>query len=349
MAQQKLAPLSKTEVAAFCSQMAMILSAGISSLEGISLMLEETTNKEEKKLLSQIYDSLLSTGYMYDALKETGVYPEYMLQMVQIGETTGKLDEVMKSLSTHYDREASIAQSIKSAVTYPLIMIVMMVLIILVLITKVMPIFQQVFRQLGSEMTGFSKAVLNLGTTISRYSIVLIVIVAVLLAAFFYFAKTRRGRRQSQSLLGHFRWTRSYIESIAACRLASGLALTLSSGISPDECLNYASNLISYAGLKKKIEACTVSMEEGSEFAAALSANGVFSGMYSRMVTLGSRTGMLDDVMKDIADRYQEDMDRRLTAIIAALEPALVIVLSLIVGMILLSVMLPLMGIMANL
>lgn len=99
----------------------------------------------------------MDTGRLDQALEETKVFPEYLIRMTQIGEETGTLDEVMESLAEHYDREEAIRRSVRSAISYPLLMIGMMLVIIIILMTKVMPVFDQVFRQFGQEMTGFSR------------------------------------------------------------------------------------------------------------------------------------------------------------------------------------------------
>ncbi|MCI8646483.1 MAG: type II secretion system F family protein [Firmicutes bacterium] len=351
MAQKKqtFTPLSNMEISSFCSQMAMILRSGISSMEGLSLMMEEVQDSDEKKLLECMYDRLQTTGSFYEAISAAGVFPPYMLQMVQIGEISGKTDDVMEALSSHYEREASLAQAIKNAVTYPMIMICMMVLVILILVTKVMPIFNQVFIQLGSEMTGFSKAVLDFGTSISHSSIILIDILILLVVATLYFSRTKRGRASFARFASRFIGTRALSEKIAACRFASGMHLTLSSGMSPEEALSLTENLIDNEPFKKRLNACKEKITQGEELSKILLSTGVFSGLYARMTSIGSRTGVLDEVMQDIAERYQEDLDLKFTRIISALEPTLVIVLSVIVGVILLSVMLPLVGLMSNL
>lgn len=349
MAQQTFTPLSNMEVSAFCSQMAMILHSGIFVMEGISIMLEDTLEPEEHALLVQVDQTLQETGILHEALRKTGAFPEYMLQMIRIGEETGKLDDVLTALSAYYDREASIAQTIKNAVAYPLIMVFMMLLVILVLVTKVMPIFDQIFRQLGNEMTGFSRAVLNLGTAINRYSAILIVLVILLAGAALYFGKSRSGRRQFCSFAIHISFIRSFMEKLAACRFANGMSLTLSSGMSPEECLRLTSKLVAEEHFSKKLDACQEAIENGQELSEAFTKAGIFTGLYARMASIGDRTGALDEVMQEIADRYQEEIDLKFTGIIGALEPTLVIILSLIVGMILLSVMLPLMGIMSSL
>ena len=96
--------LTNLEIASFCSEMAMILKSGISSLEGVDLLREDAQTKAEKKLLDEIYQSVMDTGRLDQALEETKVFPEYLIRMTQIGEETGTLDEVMESLAEHYDR-----------------------------------------------------------------------------------------------------------------------------------------------------------------------------------------------------------------------------------------------------
>lgn len=349
MAQQTFTPLSNMEVSAFCSQMAMILHSGIFVMEGISIMLEDTRDPEEHALLEQVDRALQETGVLHEALRKTGAFPEYMIQMIRIGEETGKLDEVLAALSTYYDREASITQTIKNAVTYPLIMVFMMFLVILVLVTKVMPIFDQIFQQLGNEMTGFSRAVLNLGIAINRYSAVLLILVILLAAAALYFGKTAKGRRQFHAFAVHISFVRSFMERLTACRFANGMSLTLSSGMSPEECLKLTSGLVGEKAFAAKLDICREAIENGQELSEAFTNAEIFTGVYARMASIGDRTGALDEVMQEIADRYQEEIDLKFTGIISALEPTLVIILSLIVGMILLSVMLPLMGIMSSL
>ncbi len=201
MGKTTLTPFSNMEAASFCSQMALILKSGISSIEGITLMMEDAGQEDEKKLLSQIQETLMQTGSLYESLEQTNVFPDYLLHMVQLGEQTGKLDDVMDSLARYYEKEASLAQTIKNAVTYPLVMLVMMVLVILVLITKVMPVFNQVFGQLGTEMTGFSRIVLNIGTFINRNFILFAILVVALIAFAVYIARFSGGQKLLRSFL----------------------------------------------------------------------------------------------------------------------------------------------------
>lgn len=342
-------PFSNIEASAFCSQIALILKSGISSLEGIMIMLEDASSPEEKAVLEKIIENMQETGSLFQALSETKLFPSYMTHMVKIGEETGTLDEVMESLSSHYEQEDAIGKSIKSAVTYPLIMGGMMIIIILVLLVKVMPMFNQVFIQLGTEMTGISRMLMNLGNSVHRYSIVLTALLLAAVAAILCCTHTQSGRRFFRKVGYHLKFIRSIYEEIAACRFASGMALTLSSGLNPEQSMELVCALNDDPAFLRKLTACQKQIEEGGDLSEALRSTGIFSGVYARMASIGSKTGSMEQVMKRLAKLYQDDIDSRMNNALAVLEPTLVILLSLIVGVILLSVMLPLTGIMSSL
>lgn len=342
-------PFSNIEVSAFCSQIALILRSGISSLEGISIMLEDTSSGEERGILQEILDNMQETGSLYRALSGTGLFPSYMLHMVEIGEETGTLDEVMDALSTHYEQEDAIGKSIKNAVTYPMVMGGMMLVVIFILLVKVMPIFNQVFIQLGTEMTGVSRMLMDLGNMVNRYSIVLIVLLLIAAVAVLYCTRTTQGKQLFRRVGYRLRPIRPIYEEIAACRFASGMALTLSSGLDPERSMELVSALNDDPFFQEKLNICQKEVGEGGDLSEALHKTGIFSGVYARMASIGSKTGSMEQVMGRLAKLYQDDIDDRMNNALAVLEPTLVIVLSLIVGVILLSVMLPLTGIMSSL
>ena len=186
--------LSSAELASFCSQISSVLKAGISAGEGIAIMLEDTSSSQEREILSAIQETLNSTGVFSLGLEDAGVFPQYMQNMVRLGEQAGRLDEVMEALAVHYERESDLAAALKSAVTYPCIMIGMMVLVVLVLITRVLPVFEQVYAQLGQSMQGISRGLLDMGQALNRYSLVLLAVLVLLALLCLYFAKTSSGR-----------------------------------------------------------------------------------------------------------------------------------------------------------
>ena len=328
--------LSNLELAEFFNQISMVLHSGISATEGLHLLLEDAQNEAERELLEKMIEVIETTGYFHEAASVSGVFPNYAVYMLKLGEETGTLDEVTNGLSEHYTREENLSGMIRSSLIYPSIMLGMMALVIIVLLTKVMPIFNQVFEQLGQEMTGFSAGLLNIGKALSNYSIAFIVLgIALVLVAIF-------GRKRLPIY-------RSLQEKMSVCRFADGMSIALKSGLTPEQGLDLVTNLIENQDFHKKIETCREKLEEGMDFSAALHNCGIFTGTYSRMASIAGKAGTMDEAMAKISAEYEYDVNMRINQLITMLEPTLVIVLSLIVGIILFSVMLPLLGVMSAL
>lgn len=346
MSDKKL--LSNEEIASFCNQTAMLFQAGITPTESINILMNDVKSPSGKKLLSDILDVCVQGEPFHRALASTEVFPDYVIHMLKLGEESGNLDTCMLSLAAYYEKEQSISDNIRGAVTYPFVMIAMMVVVIFVLISRVMPLFNQVFIELGSEMTGFSASLLGLGESLNRYSILILMLIFLLIAAYLFATKTLAGRRILSRFLNVFPLTKRFYDSVAYERFASGLAMTMRSGMDTYSSLDIITNLVENKAMQEKIEHCREVLKSGESLAEALSAAGIFSALYAQMVDVGFRSGNIDTVLRKIADGYEKETDRQIQSIISVLEPTLVIILSVIVGMILLSVILPLMGIMTS-
>lgn len=340
--------LSNTEIAAFCRQTALIIQAGITPADGMNILVHDTLHKEGRDLLTSIAASCNQGNRFHQAIESTDVFPQYMVKLIALGEESGKLDTVLLSLADYYEKEENISQSIRSAVTYPFIMIVMMFLVILVLIVKVLPIFKQVFVQLGTQMSPFASSLLSLGNALSRYSLILTALLFLLVGLGIFFYHTKNGRIKIKRFLTWFPLTREFFHRISAGRFAGGMYLGISSGMDTYQNLDFVNEIVENEAMQKKIYICRSEIEKNSNLPEALSKAGIFSNLYSRLIAVGFRSGSVDLVMKQIAEHYDEETDKQMNRMISIIEPTLVIILSLVVGMILMSVLLPLMGIMSS-
>lgn len=332
--------LSQLEIATFCQQIAMVIKAGLPTYYGISILRDEAPDEQTAALLGQIYEPMESGGTLHEALKATGVFPHYMLHMIELGETTGRLEEVLLSLSSYYEREAQIRDGIKNAVTYPLIMTFMMIAVILVMIAKVIPVFSQVYEELGSELTGVALTLMKISTMINQYMIVLIILFVIFLLFGLILYNTDLGR---VLFMG-----RDLSMTIAAGRFANCMHLALASGLDTDQGLDLASELVNNPHMQARIAKCRESVRQGDSFDRALLVSGIFSKMYSAWITIGYKTGSMDDVMQRIFEAYEDETDERLSHLLSVLEPTLVIILCIFIGLILISFLLPLLGIMSG-
>ncbi len=343
----KQKPFSNLELSAFCSQMALILKSGISAAEGISILGQDDTG-ERKEFYSLVTASLEEGDSLGIALRKTGLIPEYACDMIEIGVQSGRTDEVMEALVTHYEREEDIASSIRSAVAYPAVMIGMMFAVIIVLITKVLPIFHQVFLQLGSGLTGLSMGLMNIGTVLSRYSVFFLFLLAALALFVFLLSYTAGGRRLRAKIARAIPPVRRLQQQLSVGRFADGLSIALSSGLSIEDGLQISGRLATDPKIRQKIDRCLNAYREGASFPEAVLSAQIFSGLYAKMLAVGFQAGATENVLSKIAQRNAQESEEKISQLISILEPTLVAILSCIVGLILLSVMLPLLGIMAS-
>lgn len=340
--------LNNQELASFCAQTAMLFQAGITPVESMELLLTDAKTTDAKKIYQDLYDTCVKGETFYQALVSSSVFPEYVLNMVSLGETSGNLDIVMNSLTEYYEREEEISASVKETLRYPFIMIILMFFVILVLITKVLPVFQQVFLQLGSDMTGMSFYMLQFGKRINQYFIIFLAFFIFLCIFYFIGKRFQKCNQFFHTFWYHFALTKNFYSNIAAERFASGMALALSSGLDTFQSLDLTTSLVENPLYKEKIMACKKSVENGTGFVEAISESQIFSHFYNKMLAIGWRTGSADVIMRKIATDYDQKVTQKLQSIIAIIEPTLVIILSLIIGVILLSVIMPLLGIMSS-
>ena len=338
--------LSAEELSAFAAQLLLTVKTGIPLSEAIMILLEDAETEAAKKLLKIILDKLEDGGTLSAALKEAGVFPQYMTQMVEIGEASGRLEQVLDSLHKYYAREDNISKSAKSAFTYPAIMLVILIVIVIILVTKVVPIFNQVFNTLGGEMTSIAQGAMRAGEIISSSSIVIVGAIIVI-ALFFIIMQLTPGGKKKMGLIVQ-KLFRQLTDKMAAAKFASGMSLMLASGLDLDRSLELTLPLMNNPKMYAKVEKLQEMVQAGESFTGSVAAAKVFSGMQCRMLTLGFKSGNLDNVMEQIANDYEREVDERLDNLISVIEPTMVAILCIIVGLILLSAMLPLQGILSS-
>ena len=340
--------LTSEELYAFSDEMGMMISSGVSSIQAITMMLDESEGGEEKELLTEMEQVVAESGSLSKAIDQSGVFPDYFVEMAKMGETTGKMDTVLKNLAAHYSREMAISSAIRSAVTYPLMMVAMMLVIIIVLVTEIMPVFNRVFKQLGGTMDGLSAGFLSVGTFMKSNWVILLVILLALVAYMIVANKTSWGKSRRLNMLYKSRRFKSIHSKIATSRFASAMAMTLSSGMDVMQALDVSGRIVDAPDFEAKVEKCKDSFAESMDIGKAFSLSGIFGGLYGKMAILGAKTGNMETVLEKVASTYQEEADEEINYLIAVVEPTLVIILSIIVGIILLSVMLPLLNIMSG-
>ena len=336
--------LREADLAVFFSQMAMIMGSGISISEGLAAFSTDFAADPIGKEATVLLDAVEMRGQpLYIAMDESGHFPSYAREMIRVGEESGRLEEVLRGLGTFYQRRYEMNRQVFDAFLYPSILMVMMLIVIGVLVVRVLPIFEQVFHQLDSSQNISSGPM-----AMARAALPIVGIVVAVVIATIFFLLSERGRRQADGWLQGFFLTRSFMFKNAVARFSSAMALVLASGLSTDLALELASQVTGNTRLQAIIEHCRAEIEASGSFVNTLAESGIYATTYGNMLKAGGKTGGLDEVMSYIAEQCERENEDQIARTVALVEPSLVALLSLVVGGILISVMLPLMTIMNN-
>lgn len=339
---------SSEDVSLFCSQVALILKSAIPLADGIGAIKESVADETAVKMIDTLEKAVMQGIPFYEALRSCGRFPDYMVNMIEIGEKAGKLDQVMESLAGYYEREDQLKKSVRSAILYPFVLVVMMLVVIAVLVIKVLPVFSDVFRDLGGSLSDTARVVLSVSANFGIAALVVLLALIVLFIAGVIVSKTQAGSRFFTGFFERFGSKKGLAAKVSSARFASVMSMMLSSGYSVDEAFKLIPNIITNQAVKEKVAHCAELLGDGASFPAAIEEVDLFPGVYGRMVGIGTKTGNLDSVMQKMADLYEQEVDASVNRMVAVIEPVLVGVLSVVIGAILLSVMLPLMGVMSS-
>ena len=339
---------SALELSGFCTEVAMMLSSGMPLYDGMETLAQTNSKTPEADLYAKASQAVTRTGSLYDALKEDSRWPAYLTEMVGIGERTGRLEEVMNGLARYYERENRIRAAVMSAVTYPIVLGVMMLLIVLIMILKVLPVFRRVLSGMGIAMTASGNTLMNIG--VATGWVVLVLVGLVVLATLVIVALTRTKKRES--VMGFvqklFPPIAKLNRKLSSSRMASVLSMMLSGGFPLDEALNMVPSVLPDKSAAQAIGEIRKKMENGTAFADAINDSGLFDEMHSRMIRMAIAAGREDEVMAKIAAIYEEQVEDGIASLVSIIEPTLVALLSIVIGAVLLSIMLPMAGIISS-
>jgi len=340
--------LSNDEISRLCQGLHMLICAGVGVGDGLALLAEDEEKKEYKEMLQSMAKDADCGMPLAEVFSRTGAFPAYVCGLIETGERTGRTEEALDSLAEYYEDRLRLERQVRSALLYPAVLLLVMLAVIVVLLVKVLPVFDQVYAQLGSSLTGVAGGLLALGQAMETAMPVLCLVLG---AAVLFLGAFGASGGFREKVLGLWRrrfGNKGVSEKINMARIAQALAMGIGSGLSIEEALCQAASLVEdIPDASRRCRACAGALADGMPLAQALRQNGVLPQAECRLLEAGIKGGAVGGAMSGIASRLLEDSEDALAQKVSMVEPALIIVTSVLIGLILLSVMLPLMEIMA--
>lgn len=341
--------LTPQYLSGFCRELSLLLRSGFTLRDSFLVLHSGNDSKASKALIDTLYISIESGMPLSKAMEDTGRFPQYMVGAVGLGEDSDRLADALYSLSEYYDRRERLSASIRGVVFYPLILLIIMAAVVLVLVTRVLPIFDEIYAQIGTQMSAPAASLVNIGKGLSSASLLLMSVFAVILIGIILLNNIPSMRKAVSRKFGYRFIGRGVSERISAVKFAAAMSIAVSSGLDSEQAMFFAGYICRSApGMCRKMEECREHLEKGDSLESCLLKSRIFSKQVSHMLALGEKSGRTAELMEEAARRCEEKVISELDERLKRIEPALVIILSLIIGLMLFSVMLPLIGIMSS-
>jgi len=335
------------DISTLCLELALFLHAGADPSSGLVLLADETKTTWMKNCFLEMASGIDNGSPLSDAFEQTDLFPSDVCNMIRVGEKTGRVEESLRALSSYYDRRDSMDRQLRSALLYPSVLMMVMLTVIVVLLTKVLPIFSSVYSSLGGQMTGIAGGLLKFGELLNSLLPLLCVVLGIAAIFIIAFATVQSFREKITSIFTKSRNNKGLSKKMITARFAEALSMSICSGLTTTEAVKSAALLLSDApsAVKRSME-CIEKLENGEPLSNALHDTELLPSAECRLLTLGQASGSAETAAAEIAHRLAREAEDALERRISFIEPIMVVATSVLVGMILLTVMLPLTHIM---
>lgn len=330
------------DLAIFTRQFATMVGAGLPLLRCLHTLEEQVTHPRLREAARRVrYD--LETGLsLWESLsKLPQVFSHLYVQMVRAGELGGFLDQALERLAGHLEREDELAGKVRNSLLYPGLVAGLALLVILFLISFVMPAFTAIYMSAGISLPLPSRLVLATGTFVRSYFYLIIIGLAVVAISIRLWAGTGRGAKTLDSLLFRLPLIGKMTGEMAAARFSRTMGTLVRAGIPVLLALEVLEDMVGNRVMADGISRARASIREGENMSGPLRDTGVFQPMIIQMIAVGEETGSLDEMLVKAAEYCEREVDQLVNTLVTLLEPALILLVAVLVGLVVLGALLP--------
>lgn len=337
------------DLAVFCRQFSTMINAGVPILSCLDILRKQTENIRLKETLETIYGEVQKGKSLSQVMGEFRlVFPELLINMIETGEIGGNLDKVLERMASHYEKEYKINQKVKNALTYPAIIAIVAILVIIFLVTVVVPTFASMFSSMGAILPISTRILMKISDFVKNSWYLFLVAFILGRAVLKSYSQNPQGREKIDNLKLILPVIGNLHRNIATARFARTLGSLMNSGISVLQGIEVTKKVIDNQVISRSLTKVAGDVKKGKGLAEPLREFEVFPPMLVHMVKIGEDTGTLDFILEKTADFYDDEVENALNKMTTVLEPAIIVIMAVIVSLILISVLLPMFDIMTQ-
>ena len=342
--------VSLKELTAFCRQMSIMLNSGLSIIASLDILKEQKFSGYFKQLLEVVTDDVKAGVMLSDAFsKHNNVFPDFFRNMIKVGESSGKLDEVLTSLADYYEKDSSTKRKVKSALSYPMMLGGMTIAIVMLMLLFVVPTFRDSLSKLDITPTGLTKIVYDVSDFLLANWLYMLAIICVAAVLFFLIGKTKRGAYFYDWLKIHVPGIRNLNIEIATSRFARGFGLLLASGMDMNDALDSVVIVLGNRDVRERFKKAAEDVRHGMALAIAFEHYKLFPPILIQMVAVGERTNSLDEILTRSCAFFDETVETSINSMTSKIQPIMLMIMGAIIGTLFIAVYSPMLSIMSQL
>lgn len=334
--------IKKVEISRFTRQFATMIGAGLPMVQCLEILSNQLDSQEFRKIANRIKEDVQSGSTLSEALsRHKKVFDDLYVNMVEAGEIGGALDTILVRLASYREKADKLARQVKGALVYPIIVAIVAGGVTFAMLTFIVPVFAKMFGGLGAELPAATQTVLDISNFLRANLVTIIVLVVAALVAFKFGLKNPGFALQFDKFKLKMPLLGDLIRKGAISRFTRTLATLLSSGVSILDALEITAKTSGNLVLQNAIRKSMYSIAEGETITQPLKDSGVFPPMVTQMISVGEKTGGMDEMLAKIADFYDEEVDAAVAALTSVIEPVIIVFMGAVIGGILIAMYLP--------
>lgn len=330
------------EISRFTRQFAVMIEAGLPLVQCLDILAEQSENPIMGQTIGKVRDTVASGTTLAAALaKHKKIFNELYVNMVEAGEMGGALESILRRLADYREKADRLTRKVKGALIYPAMMLIMTVGMTFVMLTFIIPIFADMFKELGGTLPAPTRIVINISNFITSNIVFMILGFAALIAVYVILSSKKSTRYYLDVVKLKIPMFGSLLRKTAVARFCRTLGTLLRSGVNLIDALNITAKTSGNLVLTRAIHKSMVSISEGETITAPLGESKVFPPMVIQMIGVGEKTGNMDEMLEKIAEFYDEEVDAAVSSLTSMIEPVVIVVMGSVIGGLLIAMYLP--------
>jgi type IV pilus assembly protein PilC len=340
--------ISSDSLVLFTRQLSAMVSAGVPLLRSLGSLQDHANNATEKRIIGELYKDVQSGSSIADALaKHPDSFNDVYVNMVRAGEAAGILDDILKRLATQQEKSSAMRKKIKSAMTYPLVLVVITIGAFFGLMLFVIPQIGDIIKDLGgedAELPLITQVMLTISSAITSYWYIVLPLIFGIVYALLRYIKTPRGKKQFHAFILKVPAVKTIVQKVAVARFARTFSALMGAGVAVLEALNVTAHALGNKVYEAAVIDAIDEVKNGATLSSVIEKNDLFPAIVAQMLAVGEETGQTDVVLVKVADFYEEEVDVAIDGMSSIIEPIMIVFMGGMVGLIAASVMMPIAG-----